>query len=456
MQLPRMSISSAIWPLMFVPLVLMACRTSEAQLAKSMRLHGESVSIAGAIIEADLRFEQQYPVPLASLRSALGDATAEIRIEITTMDGANPATVPERVRGVIEKSEAYWIKITAVSVSIMGSDLRGALYGLTMLENLYRNSPESIRAGEILDWPDHARRAVHMVLRKNPAPIVRRVIDQARLARMNTLILQLADAVRLDSDVVAPKANAMEKQEFVELVAYARANGLEVVPEIKLLTHQEKFFRNRFPDLMYNNRTYDPRIDAVYDLVFEYLDEVLATIQPRVVHIGHDEVSGLTKASRRKWLGEGQEPLPPELYLQDVVRLYDFLSARGVEVWMWGDMLIAPDEFPEMLTPYMHGIKGYSNIRNRIPKQIVICDWHYFDKQSVFPSARTFAEAGFRVLGSTRHRLETIRNFSRYVADLPFGGEGMIATTWDLTQKRRWDTVDQVIQVSGEAFWNAH
>ena len=84
-----------------------------------------------------------------------------------------------------------------------------------------------------------------------------------------------------------------------------------------------------------------------------------------------------------------------------------------------------------------------------------ICDWHYFDGQSEFPSTLAFVKGGHHVLGATWKTELTIRNFSRYVASLPKGGKGMIATTWFHVQRKEWDIVDNIIKVSAEAFWNA-
>lgn len=116
-------------------------------------------------------------------------------------------------------------------------------------------------------------------------------------------------------------------------------------------------------------------------------------------------------------------------------------------------MLISPEEFPSMLYKHLNGTRVYSAIRKQLPKDIVICDWHYFDGQSEFPSAKTFAGEGHTVFGSTWSAEHTTRNFSRYIAAMPNGGDGMIATTWYSQPKDR-DIVQKIIKTSSEAFWN--
>jgi hypothetical protein len=100
----------------------------------------------------------------------------------------------------------------------------------------------------------------------------------------------------------------------------------------------------------------------------------------------------------------------------------------------------------------LHGLKaGYGKpLRDKLPKDIVICDWHYADEQPEFPSLAALRKEGFRVLGATWTKEVTIQNFSRYAAQ--HGGEGMIATSWSHVQKKEWDVVEKIMRTSGEVF----
>lgn len=66
-----------------------------------------------------------------------------------------------------------------------------------------------------------------------------------------------------------------------------------------------------------------------------------------------------------------------------------------------------------------------------------------------------FAKSGHKVLGAVWKKEKTIKNFSRYIAKMPSGGEGMIATTWFHVQRKEWDVVENITRISAEAFWNA-
>ncbi len=296
-------------------------------------------------------------------------------------------------------------------------------------------------------------RAWHFVLRIVSPERARWMVDEAQKAGFNAVVVSLVDGVRLDKAPWRPLENAWSKNELENWVSYARSKGMEVVPEIKLLTHQEKFFQDRFPDLMFNAVTYDPRQESVYDnWVFPLLDEVIELINPRVIHIGHDEAVGWNLRHRLKILNFGESMLPAKLFLADVLRVHDYLKKRNIKTWMWGDMLISPEEFPTMLDKHLHGgVNGYGKaLRDKIPRDIVICDWHYFDDQMDFTSLSVMQNEGFRVIGATWKKPETIHNFSRYAAE--HNAYGMMATTWWHVQKKQWDKVEQIINYSGNVF----
>lgn len=300
-------------------------------------------------------------------------------------------------------------------------------------------------------------RALHFVLRGVSAERAHWIVDEARQAKFNTIIVLVTDGVTLRNSPWSTKAGAWSRDEFKKWVTYAQTKGIQVIPELNLLTHQEKFLQDGHPDMMFNSATYNPNNPEVYrKYVYPLIDELVELFSPRAIHIGHDELVGwvLHKSRHEKHIGllAREQMLPAELFLKDVLLIRNHLAERNVETWMWGDMLISPDEFPEMLGRELHGISsGYGKaLRQKLPKDIVICDWHYADDQMEYPSLAAFKAEGFRVLGATWKKEKTIRNFSRYAAEQ--GADGMIATTWFHVQRKEWDVVGNIIKTSGRAF----
>jgi len=323
---------------------------------------------------------------------------------------------------------------------------------MSWVQGVVRADEASLSAPQTTQKKDNNIRAWHFVLRDVSLERAYWMVDLAKKAGFNTVVVQLADGVKLDHAPWTYLSSAWRKEEFVTWVQGAQNQGMEVVPELKLLTHQEKFFQNNHPELMFNRSTYDPRIDKTFEFVFAFLDEIIEIIGPKAIHIGHDEVAGHNKHSKNKWLRINEKILPADYFLQHVVKIHDYLKQKGIETWLWGDMLISPNEFPTMQAQHLHGsISGYGKpLRDKIPKDIVICDWHYFGKQSDFPSLNIMQKEGFRVLGSTWKNEKTIRNFSQYAAQ--HNTYGMMATTWFHVQRKEWDVVKRIIKVSGETF----
>lgn len=385
----------------------------------------------------------------------LPTAGKNLTITIKLLSEVNKNKIKENALSALKHKEAYWIEISESDITIVGADPQGALHGVTTLEEKLSEDSGRLYEGNVLDWPDHDIRAVHLAVQTVRPAEIKKLVKLSRFGHFNTVILQLADGVRLGKMEVIARDNAWTTDEFLDVVNFARENGLEVVPEVKLLTHQEKLLKDKYPDLMFNKVTYDPRKDKTYSTVLPMVDEVIALIKPKRFHIGHDEVGGFNAISKEKWLDKNENVLPSELFIRDIERIHKHLKELGIDIWMWGDMLISPEEFPNMFPNYLHGLNGYSKIRSKVPSDIVICDWHYIDSQAEFPSAMQFAKEGRRVLGATWKNEKTTRNFSRYLANMPRGGEGMIATTWFHVQRKQWEIVTEIIRVSGEAFWNA-
>jgi hypothetical protein len=120
---------------------------------------------------------------------------------------------------------------------------------------------------------------------------------------------------------------------------------------------------------------------------------------------------------------------------------------------MWGDMLLGSEEFPQMIPVSLLGdAPGYGkDMRDRLPRDIVIIDWHYRDTGDNFDSLGAFVRDGFKVVGATWKSERNIRDFADYAAGN--GAVGMLATTWFHTRSLGdEDLVQDIIAISGDAF----
>jgi hypothetical protein len=445
--------------LIFIGLALssvisMGASNSGDSAHRMLELKGEVVESRKLSILMPEAFNKRYHLAVGNLKEASKRASNNTKTLTVTGELVGQESLSPAIANAFTHPDAFSIEVDSAEsiVRISALNSGGLLQGINRLTNILAQA-DNLRAGEIIDWPDHEIRAVHITLRDVSVAMIKRVVDYARAAGFNTIILQLADAV--DFKMLVPvREDSLSIKQLKVAVDYARANGLRVIPEIKLLSHQEKFFGEKFKELMFNKVTYDPRNDEVYELVFSYLDRVILELEPSAIHIGHDEIRGFTEEQREKHLSPNERVLPAELFLADVNRLYDYLDSRGIEVWMWGDALLAPSEFPKMHSRQLKGNLDYAQLRSELPKKIFICDWHYRGTVD-FLSAQAFAKEGFPVLGATWKIPPSTKAFSKYVAKMEPSGKGMIATTWWTVRRRQWDVVKETIMTSGEVFWYA-
>ena len=193
----------------------------------------------------------------------------------------------------------------------------------------------------------------------------------------------------------------LTKAEVKRIVEHASSLGMEVIPEIQALSHAyyltlahrgiaERPYE-RWPD------TYCPLNEESYKLYFDVADEIYETIGFDKVSIGHDEVRVLAQCPRCQGKS-GHELLAYEINL-----LHQFYSAKGVEIWMWGEML------QNFLTFQGNRAGEGTNKMDRfgrrwflpetykavdqIPRDIVMIDWQYASSPQ---SEKDFLERGIR------------------------------------------------------------
>ena len=310
----------------------------------------------------------------------------------------------------------------------------------------------SIDATAYADVELKPTRALHIVLLDVSVDQMKQYIDLAKRSGFNTIVLGIGWRKSLDlKSVPWGSTSGWNRQQLTEIVNYARQNDLELVPHIPLLTKQHIFLGQYDKSLLFDEKTYDPNNPRVYEVIFPIIDEIISIFQPKALHIGHDELMGSTQRQNNDLVSK--KLLPWELFVKDVDVLHDFLRKRGVQTWMWGDMLLSGQELPSMRRAALLGdAPGYgANIRKRIPKDIVICDWHYRDIGVNFGSIDLLVNDGFSVIGVTWKEDRNIADFSDYAAK--HGASGMMATLWQYARSARdRDLADHIIEFSGRVF----
>jgi len=324
--------------------------------------------------------------------------------------------------------EGYALHVRPEGILIAGSDERGAFYGLQTLRQLLRPLEEgegegvTVPRARIRDHPHVPFRGIRLYLpgRENLAFFRRFVRDFCALFKFNTLIVEVNANMRLhkhpelnagsvefarDLDATrrsraagprgegqdsahhdAADGGILEQDEVAELVRYARRHHVEVIPEIPSLTHTYYLLaRHRelaeVPEAEWPD-TYCPSCPESYDLYFDVLDEYIAVMQPRTVHIGHDEWRVPVEFCPRC-----RDQDHTALFVQDVQRIHGYLDKRGIRVAMWGDHLLERVRnvaYRERVTPggtpyRVPGAISPQQVAEGIPKDILVLNWFWDD-----------------------------------------------------------------------------
>lgn len=333
----------------------------------------------------------------------------------------------------VRQAEGYLLRAAPGSVLIAGADARGALYGVfTLLQMLQRDNAATpaaslrLPAAVIRDWPALPVRGVHL-LTDHWSTFLHRDLIRNVLAphKINTILLE-CEYVKWDRHPELHMPWGMEKEEVRALLALARDYHIEVIPLVQTLGHVGWMFRNnQHLDLAEDPQAkyaYCPSNPRSYELVFDVFDEALALFDnPRYFHIGHDEFT-----HRGKFAQEGpcKGRRVADLFVEDTIKLRDYLAARGARTLMWGDMLLGPGEGRD--ATHAKSQAEAEELRARLPKDILITDWHYVPAPD-YPSLRLFRQAGFETWAATWQNPRNVHGFAQAAAT---HATGLIQTTW--------------------------
>jgi len=190
--------------------------------------------------------------------------------------------------------------------------------------------------------------------------------------------------------------------------ALCKKFGIRLIPQFQSVGHQS-WKADTFPLLtvypqfdltpgaLPNNegiycREWDPLNPQVWTIVFALMDEIIDAFQADALHVGMDEVFLL--GSDKSPSTKGKDP--GVLFADAVKEIHGHLvRKRHVEMLMWGDRLIDAEKYD--YGEWEAAKNGTATAVDRIPKDIIICDWHY-EVRAGYPSIGMFIEKGFRVL----------------------------------------------------------
>lgn len=323
-----------------------------------------SVVPAPASIEADgsAPFALTSGTPIVAA-AEIADATEALQSLIETrtglrLDTREPADSAADARAIVLEiagdgaAESYRLDVTEASVIVSGTDAAGLFYGVQTLGQLVEPAPGSwqIPAVRIVDAPRFAYRGVMLDVARHfhDVATVKAYIDRTSALKFNHLHLHLTDdqgwRLQLDSrPLLTEKASATSvggdpggfytQDDYREIIDYAGARHMTVVPEIDLPGHTHavslaypelseepvlsdhirEIVRDYGGELPVNGVPYDGmavgfsslkiRDEATYEFLADVLGEVARLTPGPYLHIGGDEALGTSAEDYDYFIG---------------------------------------------------------------------------------------------------------------------------------------------------------
>jgi hexosaminidase len=324
-----------------------------------------------------LQFQTGLQIATAPTQGSVGALTV-------TVDG------PGQTVQSLDENETYSLQVSGKGAHLQAATDVGAMRGLETFLQLVQadGSGFFLPAISIQDTPRFRWRGLLVDCSRHfePVEVIKRTLDGMAAVKLNVFHWHLTDdqGFRIESRVF-PKLTGMgsdgqfyTQEQAREIVSYARARGIRVVPEFEMPGHAQSWFVG-YPDLASGPEPYsierrfgifdpvmDPTRTSTYEFIDQFVGEMAAIFPDPYMHIGGDENNGV------QW---SHNP-----------RIQEFMKAHSLK-----DTAALQTYFSQQLLPILkkHGkyMVGWDEIfAPGLPRDVVIQSWRGFD--SLAASAR--------------------------------------------------------------------
>ena len=285
--------------------------------------------VLGALISAGANAAATHPA-LIPMPSSVGWRDAAIPLEAGTVvegkgEAAPTAAFLTKALGIGQKGnhsstirfaivstrripnpEGYHLAAAGKQILIEASDPRGLFYGAQTLRQLVTTSAgrRSIAAADITDAPRFRWRGLLIDVSRHffGKPTLFKLMDEMAAYKLNVLHLHLTDDPGWRFEVPGyPKLTRSEvkadgtreyftAEDIREIVAYAAARHIMVVPEIEMPSHSGSAGA-AYPELYNGGSALDPARPDTYSFIQAVMSQVARLFPAPYVHFGGDEVA---------------------------------------------------------------------------------------------------------------------------------------------------------------------
>jgi len=365
----------------------------------------DSPRLDGAISRALCRLSNKTGLQLS--REPTHNGTGALVIDVRSKDAP--------VQG-IEEDESYSLNVTPQSIHLQAATSTGAMHGLETLLQLVQ--PEKggfiVPGVTINDAPRFRWRGLMIDCSRHfePIEVLERNIDAMAAVKLNVFHWHLMDdqGVRVESKrfpklmQLGSDGKFYTQQQIRDLVAYARARGIRVVPEFEMPGHSSAWLV-AYPELNSGSEppgirrefgisayALDPTRETTYRFLTRFLGEMVTLFPDQYVHIGGDETPAPDWKKNPRILAFMRTH-----HLEDNAALQAYFNRRVLAI----------------LTHLHRRMVGWDEIFNPgLPKTVVIQSWRGV------ASLSKAAEQGYEGVLSAPYYLDGMQPAARhYLAD---------------------------------------
>lgn len=334
----------------------------------------------------------------------------------------------DAVQGV-EEDESYTLVVGGGKVRIDAPTVTGAMHGLETMVQLVQPGPGGYVLPEVSieDSPRFRWRGLMIDCGRHfePVEVIKRTIDAMAAVKMNVFHWHLTEdqgfrmESRLFPALTAKGSDGLfyTQAEAREVVQYARARGVRVVPEFEMPGHSTAWIY-AYPELSSGkapegirrefgiaNFAMDPTREETYRFLERFLGEMVGIFPDAYLHIGGDETPAPDWKTNPR--------------IREFMTKHDLKDSEALQAYFNQRVL-------QILTRLHRRMIGWDEILNpALPKEIVVQSWR--GQESLIKGAKQ----GYQGVLSAPYYLDAMKTAeTHYLAD-------PLPATVDLTPEQR-------------------
>lgn len=251
-----------------------------------------------------------------------------------------PGHISLELSNKIDNKEGYKVVI-GENIALQAATPTGLFYASRSLLQMMAQNSKSLPKGTIIDQPDYRVRSLMWDIGRKFVPFdqMKDWLRAMSYVKMNQLHLHLNDSIgfapgfRLEMKTLPGLANKdghYTQAEMKELIVFAKARGIEIIPEIDAPAHASAFTYYR-PDLQHPKLA-SQNLDLTNPDTIPFMEKVIGEIcdvfESKHIHIGTDELRlGGLRGKEKTEMGE--------LFRGYINHFNAFLKKRGKVTRIW-------------------------------------------------------------------------------------------------------------------------